>query len=118
MISFYTTVIFLLVVFFSWVIIHHVFSSFKESFVFIPPYDENAKGDKEDDEDDAFFQKMNAEYKPINTNDVDNMIFELDKEEELSPEETEFIDGNDLELPEQTSNTNIRTSKIREPTVP
>lgn len=116
MISFYTIVLFLLVVFFVWIIIHNVFSVW-EPFSFSNPYNENAIDDDGDDDDnDALLQKMNAEFKPVGTEDVDNMVFELDKEVELSPEEMDYVDGNDIELPEQPSSIPVAFTKILKPT--
>ena len=72
----------------------------KETFAFINPYPPNASGLKEDEEDDAFFKQMNAEYNPNAGDEIANMGEELDKEVVLSPKETDFIDEEDIELPD------------------
>lgn len=85
----------------------------KESFIttsFVSDYPENAPGDKEDDADDEFIKKMNAEYAPTNVDEFDRIANNLDKEEELKPEEVEYIDSDDIEIP-GTNNTSDVSAK-------
>lgn len=107
---FYTFVLFFLTVFFCWVIVYNVFRT-KEYFTSTLD-DTDEKGAKEEDDDDAFFQQMNAEFTPINVDDVDNMVADLEKDDELAPEDIDFVDVDDIELPEQPSTPPVNISKL------
>jgi len=113
-ISFQRIVFFVFVVLFSVILIHNFFTNstiqkwFKEPFLGL--YPENAPGDKEDDPDDEFFKKMNSEVLPT-SQDIENMVIDLDTEVVLSPEEEDFIDDNEIELPESNVSVGINSLK-------
>lgn len=77
-----------------WVGTHNIWESF---------YPDDGPGLKEDDDDDGFFKQMNAEYDPNIAEKAEKQTNELDKEPELSPEEIDFIDADDIELPQQNN---------------
>jgi len=94
------------------ILLYSLSSKIKEYFITVSDYPENAPGDKEDDADDEFIKKMNAEYAPTNVDEFDRIANNLDKEEELTPEEVNYIDSDDIEIPGVNTSGNASMSSL------
>lgn len=100
-----TILYFVITIIFLLIFIHNVSDWFRTREPMIPiitQYEDEMKGDEDEDEDDEFYKKMMREFVPMDARKIDEIKMELDREVVLSPEEIDYIDENDIELPTNT----------------